>query len=362
MGGDNARPGRAASRLALMWTRISLLMSLSLAPSVAAASGPDPVAWAVNMMKERQGNYNYTPPFRGSDMEVVPESIAEWKEVVLNGAAQWVMVRGQSVRNPILIWLHGGPGADESQLLRHYDKLLEETFIVVYWIQRGSGRSYSPDLPMNKMRITDFVIDLDHLVSYLLGRFPHHSKVILAGHSWGSMLGAYYAKAHPSRVSAFVGISQLTDMPASEREGYDYCLTEAHKRNNVEATRDLERIGPPPYRTIPDLLRQREWLADLGGSVHTVFPMGGLSWLALDAPEYTWYDLYIYDTGFGFSLENMWREIERQNLFVTHNTFQVPVAIFTGRYDRQVRHRFLVIYLVGTRFEENAKPFPAFLF
>ena len=75
-----------------------------------------------------------TPPFRSADGEVVPGSIAEIAYRRLGGLDQWVMIRGESVANPPLILLHGGPGLGETGLVRHYNAALERHFTVVYWV------------------------------------------------------------------------------------------------------------------------------------------------------------------------------------------------------------------------------------
>ena len=79
-----------------------------------------------------------TPPFRGPHGELVPGSIAEVAYRRLGGLDQWVMIRGESVANPALILLHGGPGFSETGFFRHFNAPLEKSFTAVYWDQRGS--------------------------------------------------------------------------------------------------------------------------------------------------------------------------------------------------------------------------------
>ena len=71
-----------------------------------------------------------TPPFRGSKGETLPGSIAEIGYRSLGGLDQWVMIRGESVANPLLILLHGGPGFPEMRLFRHFNAPLEKSFTV----------------------------------------------------------------------------------------------------------------------------------------------------------------------------------------------------------------------------------------
>ena len=83
-----------------------------------------------------------TPPFRRSRGEPVPDSIAELRYLRLGGLDQWVMMRGESLANPPLILLHGGPGMSEMSFFRRFNSPLEKTFTVVNWDQRGAGKSF----------------------------------------------------------------------------------------------------------------------------------------------------------------------------------------------------------------------------
>ena len=88
-----------------------------------------------------------TPPFRGPDGRVLPGSIAEIRRPRLGGLEQWVLIRGESIGNPPLIVLHGGPGFGETAFFRYYASDLERSFTVVHWDQRGTGKSFDPRLP-----------------------------------------------------------------------------------------------------------------------------------------------------------------------------------------------------------------------
>ena len=87
-----------------------------------------------------------TPPFRTATGEGLPGSIAEVGYRRLGGVDQWVMIRGESVSNPPLIHLHGGPGFSETRLFRHFNSPLESSFTVVYWDQRGAGKSFARNI------------------------------------------------------------------------------------------------------------------------------------------------------------------------------------------------------------------------
>ena len=58
------------------------------------------------------------------------ESIAKLKEIELGGMKQWVLIRGNDKSNPILLWLHGGPGGAQMPLAHHLDKKLEDKEVI----------------------------------------------------------------------------------------------------------------------------------------------------------------------------------------------------------------------------------------
>jgi pimeloyl-ACP methyl ester carboxylesterase len=125
-----------------------------------------------------------TRPFHGPNGEVVSGSIAEVSYLRLGGLDQWVMIRGESLTNPPLILLHGGSGFSETRLFRHFNGPLEKSFTVVYWDQRGTGKSFDSKISRCFMTVRQFIADLDELVDAVCNRVGK-KNVAIFGHSWG---------------------------------------------------------------------------------------------------------------------------------------------------------------------------------
>lgn len=106
----------------------------------------------------------------------------------IGGIEQSLWFRALDRTSPPVVLLHGGPGASESALFRHFDAALEEHFLTVYWEQRGTGRSFHSDIPRESMTVDRMVDDLDEVVELVRRRFGAE-RVILFGHSWGTVLG-----------------------------------------------------------------------------------------------------------------------------------------------------------------------------
>jgi pimeloyl-ACP methyl ester carboxylesterase len=78
-------------------------------------------------------------------------------------------------------------------------------------------------------------------------------RLILIGHSWGSVLGVYMVKARPDLFSAYVGTGQLRDAASELSTAYQTSITRARAAHNDGDVKALQAIGPPPYRTSADL-------------------------------------------------------------------------------------------------------------
>jgi pimeloyl-ACP methyl ester carboxylesterase len=282
-----------------------------------------------------------TPPFRGPNGEILPGSIAEIRYLRLGGLDQWVMVRGESLANPPLIFLHGGPGMTEMRFFRHFNAALEKTFTVVNWDQRGVGKSFDRKIPRSSMTVEQFIADLHELVEVVRTRVGKH-KVTIFGHSWGSALGVLYAARFPEKVAAYVGSGQIGDWPASEASSYTFVLAEAERRNDLKALKELHAIGPPPH-TAKKLWVQRTWLQRFAGQLEAK-ALWNMGRIILGGPESSIFDLPNFMRGFRSSLDAMWAEVSALNLMKVAPAFQMPVFFFLGRRDHWVPPEISVAY------------------
>ena len=283
-----------------------------------------------------------TRPFRGPTGESVVGSIAEVDYLHLGGLDQWVMIRGERLTNPPLILLHGGPGFSETHFFRHFNAPLERAFTVVYWDQRGSGKSFDRKIPRSSMTVEQFIADLDELVEAACERLGKRTVAIF-GHSWGSALGVLYAARFPDRVAAYVGSGQVGDWPAAESASYAFVLAQAQRLDNRKALEQLRAIGPPPH-TAKRLWTQRTWLQRLDGQLgpRTLWDLGRI---ILRGPERSIFDLPNFLRGFRFSLDAMWTEVSGMNLIELVPALQMPVFFFLGRHDHWVPPEISVAYL-----------------
>lgn len=274
-----------------------------------------------------------TPPFLGPDGRPLPGSIAEAGDYPLGGVPQWVMIRGQSLDNPPLILLHGGPGFSETTFHRVYNADLERRFTVVYWDQRGAGNSYDPHLPKESMTVEQFLTDLDQLVDAVRLRLGKE-QVVICGHSWGTVLGVLYTARYPQKVAAYVGAAQIGDWRAAEAASYRYALAAAERAHHRGALKKLRAMGPPPY-SARSVMAERTWIQRLDGQLK-LRELWKLFKLVLRQPEGSLFDLPRDLRGFRFSMDALWPEVSKINLLEAAPALQVPVYFFLGRKDHWV--------------------------
>ena len=274
-----------------------------------------------------------TRPFRDDNGQTVAGSVAEAGFRRIGGVDQWVMMRGRSVDNPLLVILHGGPGSSETAFFRSFNAALEDAFTVVYWDQRGAGRSYTRSIPAGSMSVDQFVADLDELIDQLLTTFNKRG-VVIVGHSWGSALGVVYATRFRAKVIAYVGVGQVADMAASEAASYAFALAKAQERGHRQAVRQLRAIGPPPH-SIKAIGVERRWLMAMGGAFGPNLPIARLVWRGLTSPEASVLDLVRLLQGSAFSLRHLWSELMASNVQRDFRRFEVPVFFLLGRFDMQ---------------------------
>lgn len=302
------------------------LAPLALLAATAAADPPAPDPY---------------PPGRAivADVQklVAPNAIDETFVATLGGARQVVNVRGSNRDNPILIYVHGGPGAVEMPIAWSFQRPWEDYFTVVQWDQRAAGRSYLLEKPetiaptLAPARYRDDAIALIELLRQRYGK----RKVILLGHSWGSVVGMMVAAKRPDLLYAYVGVGQLIDFRENERVGYAWTLAEAKRRGDTAAVAALEKIAPYPGDGPLDVRK-----TDVERGINVRY--GGLAWRRADgdfyfrtarlSPLYTEADRKAWDAGSDLTMRTMWPQLAAID-FRPVTRLEVPVIFLLGRHD-----------------------------
>ena len=159
---------------------------------------------------------------RGVNRRVPEGGVNKSMYVDVNGSKQWINIYGQDLNNPVLLYLHGGPGSATSLFDYAFTRKWSDVYTVVTWDQRGCGKSYDKSHP--ETISADIMMQDGKALTEYLRDYLHVDRITLLGHSWGSYLGANLALAYPEYYDAFIGTGQFIDMDENERRLYKAAL------------------------------------------------------------------------------------------------------------------------------------------
>ncbi|MCK5130307.1 MAG: alpha/beta hydrolase [Clostridiales bacterium] len=275
--------------------------------------------------------FSFTPKIDGG--------ISEMRSIEIGGVRQTILLRGEDINNPILLYLHSGPGTTELIPFRKAHQTLESHFTVVQWEQRGTGKSYSSAIDQSTMTISQLLSDAYEVTEYLKKEFGKE-KVLLVGHSWGTALGLLLVQKYPESFYAYVGSGQEINPSMGEKIGYEYIVR--HAPEDEKARKEIADLNTPAaYLTIDDeekwyktIIAQRKWLVSLGGEIYQQTNHSLLfNFKTIFSPEYTLIDFAKFGIGSGFSLKAMWPEIMQLDLLNQVPSVDIPMFFFQGKHD-----------------------------
>ena len=270
---------------------------------------------------------------------LVAGSISEKIHVDINGVDQGMFIKGTSVDNPLLLFLHGGPGMPMYFMTHRHPIDIYDDFTVVWWEQRGAGLSFGPDIPPETMAAPHFIDDTLEVTRYLLDRFDR-DKLYLMGHSWGSYVGIQAAAKAPDLYHAYIGVGQLTHQIESEHLAYRYALAHYRQTGDHRMLRRMEGAPPSasaplptPYMALRDAYMHK---AGIGTTREMRSVITGIFLPSLRSSEYTVMEkvnlwrgkLYSRRAAFG-----LWDTMLMTDLRREVPRIEIPVYFLHGRYD-----------------------------
>jgi pimeloyl-ACP methyl ester carboxylesterase len=285
---------------------------------------------------------------------VSSHGIDETIKVRIGGIDQWLSIRGKDQRNPILLFLHGGPASPAMPEDYTFQTPWEDYFTVVQWDQRGAGKTYAANAEeamASGMTVDGMTEDAAQVVQYLRQHYGKQ-KIFLLGHSWGSVLGVHLAQLHPDWFYAYISVGQVVNGRRNEELGYAFALREAIAHNNDKAVRELQAIAPYPGTklTLDNVGMRSKWEMYYGGLAY-----GRQDYQFEDdaeslSPDYSKADLAAIGKGSLFSLGYLLKPLLAVDFdHVTH--FGCPVIVFVGQHDYTTPHE-----LAETWFEHLQAP------
>lgn len=276
-------------------------------------------------------------PFLNENGKVLAGSISEKIHVNINGVEQGMFIKSKNKANPVLLFIHGGPGMPEYFLTKSYPTGLEDYFTVCYWEQRGAGLSYSSDIPPETLTEEQIVSDTLEVTNYLRKRFGQE-KIYLMGHSWGSYIGIQAAAQAPEMYNAYIGMAQISQQLESEKLACKYMMEQYTRAGDKRMLQKLKKFPITEMETMPDPYRslRDEAMHSLGiGTMHNMKSViSGIFIPTWQNREYTLSEkIGIWRGKWSIHSTDMWNQMLVADLTAKIQKLDIPVYFFHGIYD-----------------------------
>lgn len=251
------------------------------------------------------------------------KAIAQLEEIELGKLKQSILIRSTHTKNPILLFIHGGPGMPLMYLSHSFQRPLEERFMVVHWDQRGAGKSYSPDIPVNTIHVEQYLSDALQLIDTLRARY-HQRKIFLVGHSWGTYLSSILVHRHPELFHAYISVGQVVDSKMSRTIQKQFLFAKAKQANDTSLIRKLQDTSFTNFEN---------YLFQYGGELKNSTSYMPLVITGLASTEYTFQNVLDVAKGPQFCAKHMRYNAIKGSILNEVKNYEVPVFFLTGSYD-----------------------------
>lgn len=269
--------------------------------------------------------------------------------VEINGLQQGMVLESDNIQNPVLLFLHGGPGSPEISFTQNHPTGLDKIFTVCWWEQRGSGMSYHRHIPKETMTIEQIIADTVEVTHYLRKRFKKE-QIYVMGHSWGSVLGLLTVQKAPELFYAYIGTGQVVRQVESERLAYSFMLDEFRAAGHQRMVRKLEKfpIDKGAEISMKYLAVRSDGMIKLGvGIMHQSTAIMDAVKIVMGYKGYTWKEKIKFPLGGGFSMKYLWDTVIQSDFEKQVPTLDVPVYILQGRFDYQVSYALAKRFIQG---------------
>jgi pimeloyl-ACP methyl ester carboxylesterase len=260
-----------------------------------------------------------------------PRGVEESTWVPLGGIDQWISIRGEDRRNPVLLVVHGGPGEAQWPEAEHY-RPWEKHFTVVLWDERGAGHTYgrygdkTPDMTLD--RLANDGIELADYLRRTLGK----KKIIVFGHSWGSTIAVTMVGRRPDLFAAFVGSGMVGSWKGQIKVKYDLVMAKARAAGDTAAVKQLEASGPPDPNDANKVFGLNDRLFPFWAPADAAW----IKSLRADAPRLRAAypkDMKDFDEGFQFSVEKAVPDQIKVDLPATASRIGTAFFVLQGQGD-----------------------------
>jgi len=246
--------------------------------------------------------------------------------VSINGISQYFL-HLPNTGNDVVIMLHGGPGLANSYTA-YYIQPYVDFCNVVFYDQRGAGKTQlKNNSALDSLSLDVLLEDLRQTVEYVKQKYET-SRIFLAGHSWGSMLGTQYIIKYPETVAGYIGYGQVVDGHRQDRMYYEHVKAAVIKAGDQEDIKMLEGVNENFPNDREKYFEEYSLLSTIGYSkydfyANDVFEIYGNSpiWTPEDEADFESLNQKLYaEVLFDYDISNV-------------KEYDVPIYYILGRHD-----------------------------
>lgn len=256
-----------------------------------------------------------------------------WEEYIcINGISTYLLHYPSASEAPLILHIHGGPGAPAS-VFAYLTEAFPRNYSIVYYDQRGAGKTLIKN-PLAKVNIAALKRDLLETVLHLK-RTYQKERICILGHSWGSVLGSSFVLDHPEHVSCYIGCGQMCCFVENEKRAYLFLRDAVRQSYDKKAWNALMNLGSYPakcfsMKALLNVVRMRNLQGRFGLAVRMDEEV---KQIFRQSPVASWIDMVAFVLG-GLRSAGMMKEFWNNDLRSMGYAYQVPVYYIMGDRDR----------------------------
>lgn len=274
--------------------------------------------------------------------------------VPIGGIKQWIAIRGRRAGNPAIVFIHGGFGDAQSPFLAEFAPW-ERDFTVLTWDQRGSGKTFgkyreaTPGMATPEAALESLTRDAIEVAEYARRKL-RKERVILVGHSCGSILGLKVVKRRPDLFQAYVASGFPANWVLMIHAREAWVRKQATIAGDAATLKALDAAASLPIGDLRRFIVGQDYLmppSDIG-----YLQMESKFIGAVAAPKKG--DAADWVAGFNFSQERVLPAVTSFNARAVGLDFKVPFFIIQGRDDHVTAFADTKAYVAEVRAPRKA--------